>query len=262
MTQKRFFLLLPSVAIGVLAVVGLVSAATTISTSVQTAGGVYATSSMEVDGQVVLTNPAINSILAINASGVVIATSTPTFGNFYATSTVATSTISTGGLTVGVSQFIVQQNSGNVGLGTTTPTNKLDINGNLYTSGTSYFGGAITATSTVTVTKSVKAADLYASSTLEVDGAITGLTTITATGAVTASNLYASSTVEIDGAITASSAATTTIKAVSTHATRGFCLQFNATSTNTLLNMTFMASTTAPTQGSGVIPTVNYGACN
>ena len=147
MNQKRFLLLLPSVMVGVLAIVGLVSAATTISTDVKTAGGVYATSSMEIDGQVVLTNPAINSILATNASGVVIATSTPTFGNFYATSTVATSTISTGGLTVGVSQFIVQQNSGKVGIGTTSPANGLSVNANVYFSGTAYFGGLITSTS-------------------------------------------------------------------------------------------------------------------
>ncbi len=47
--------------------------------------------------------------------------------SFIATSTTATSTFSTGGLTVGTSQFVVQQNSGNVGIGTTSPAAKLHI---------------------------------------------------------------------------------------------------------------------------------------
>ncbi len=42
-------------------------------------------------------------------------------------STTATSTFSTGGLTVGTSQFIVQQTSGFVGIGTTTPSDKLTL---------------------------------------------------------------------------------------------------------------------------------------
>jgi hypothetical protein len=43
------------------------------------------------------------------------------------TGTTATSTFSTGGLTVGTSQFVVQQTSGNVGIGTTTPTVPLQV---------------------------------------------------------------------------------------------------------------------------------------
>ncbi|MBI1974263.1 MAG: helix-turn-helix domain-containing protein [Candidatus Zambryskibacteria bacterium] len=39
----------------------------------------------------------------------------------------ATSTFSTGGLTVGTSQFVVQQNSGNVGIGTTGPQGRLVV---------------------------------------------------------------------------------------------------------------------------------------
>jgi len=46
---------------------------------------------------------------------------------FTATSTTATSTFSTGGLTVGTNQFVVQQNSGNVGIGTTTPSGLVHI---------------------------------------------------------------------------------------------------------------------------------------
>lgn len=51
------------------------------------------------------------------------------FKNFIATSTSATSTISTGGLAVGTSQFVVQQGSGNVGIGTTSPAAKLTVSG-------------------------------------------------------------------------------------------------------------------------------------
>ncbi len=41
----------------------------------------------------------------------------------------ATSTISTGGLTIGINQFVVQQNSGNIGMGIATPSAKLQILG-------------------------------------------------------------------------------------------------------------------------------------
>jgi len=41
---------------------------------------------------------------------------------------------------------------GNIGIGTTSPTQTLGVQGNQYTSGTSFFGGAITATSTLNVT--------------------------------------------------------------------------------------------------------------
>ena len=44
-----------------------------------------------------------------------------------ATSTTATSTIGTGGLAVGGSQFVVQQNSGKVGIGTLTPQDSLSV---------------------------------------------------------------------------------------------------------------------------------------
>ncbi len=79
-----------------------------------------------------LSGTAINSLLSTNSSGAIVATSTPTFGNFIATSTVATSTLSTGGLAVGISQFVVQQNSGNVGIGTVTPGVSLDVAGNTF----------------------------------------------------------------------------------------------------------------------------------
>ena len=79
------------------------------------------------NGTLTLGSMAINSILSTNASGVITATSTPTFGNFNATSTTATSTLSTGGFAIGGSQFVVQQNSGYVGIGTADPTAPLTI---------------------------------------------------------------------------------------------------------------------------------------
>ena len=41
--------------------------------------------------------------------------------------------------------------AGNLGIASTSPNNKLDINGNFYASGSGFFGGAITATSTLTL---------------------------------------------------------------------------------------------------------------
>lgn len=41
----------------------------------------------------------------------------------------------------------------------------------------------------------------------------------------------------------------------------GGCIQTYATSTATSLALTFAASTTAPTNGSGVITVVSYGTC-
>ncbi|MEI6345989.1 MAG: immunoglobulin-like domain-containing protein [bacterium] len=48
---------------------------------------------------------------------------------FTATSTIASSTLSTGGLAIGTSQFVVQQNSGRVGIGIANPTEKLHVTG-------------------------------------------------------------------------------------------------------------------------------------
>lgn len=68
------------------------------------------------------------------------------------------------------------------------------------------------------------------------------------------------------GIVLFSSAATTTTKFYSTSSTKGWCTELNATSTNTLLNMTFRATSTAATVGnifpSGIVPVISYGACN
>jgi hypothetical protein len=57
-------------------------------------------------------------------------------GRLSITSTTATSTFSTGGLTVGTSQFVVQQTSGNVGIGTTTPTEQFSVASRMFIGGT------------------------------------------------------------------------------------------------------------------------------
>ncbi|MDP3794455.1 MAG: hypothetical protein Q8R13_00805, partial [bacterium] len=86
-------------------------------------------------------SPAITGILTISGTGTsTVASSLQvasylTAGNlltvpyFTATSTTATSTIATGGFTVGANQFVVQQASGNVGIGTTSPGSLLGLQG-------------------------------------------------------------------------------------------------------------------------------------
>lgn len=49
-------------------------------------------------------------------------------------------------------RMVIDGTSGNVGIATTSPTTTLSVQGNQYTSGTAFFGGAITATSTIALT--------------------------------------------------------------------------------------------------------------
>ncbi|MDO8592435.1 MAG: hypothetical protein Q7R92_01510 [bacterium] len=76
---------------------------------------------------------ALASLIATLATAAIVSAATTignnisTAGNLAVTSATATSTFSTGGLTVGTNQFVVQQTSGNVGIGTTTPNNLLTI---------------------------------------------------------------------------------------------------------------------------------------
>lgn len=65
----------------------------------------------------------------------------------------------------------------------------------------------------------------------------------------------------LNATTTFTTAATTTTLFLST-ASKGWCSQFNATSSATVLNMTFAATSSAVTTGTGVIPVVAYGACN
>lgn len=86
----------------------------------------------------------ISSAFAITASiaavagfvyaATTIGTNVSVDGNLTVSGTSATTTFSTGGFTVGTSQFVVQQNSGNVGIGTTSPSQKLSVVGNAYIS--------------------------------------------------------------------------------------------------------------------------------
>lgn len=57
-----------------------------------------------------------------------------------------------------------------------------------------------------------------------------------------------------------SSSATTSVSLLSTSATQGVCLPVNPTSTATLMNLTFAATTTGQSTV-GVIPVLRYGAC-
>ncbi len=81
----------------------------------------------------------------------------PTVNYLTATSTTATSTFSTGGLTIGNTQFVVQQSSGNVGIGTAAPTNALQVTRSSdITTGTfsGLFNGSNTFTNTTVLANS------------------------------------------------------------------------------------------------------------
>jgi hypothetical protein len=63
-----------------------------------------------------------------DGSGLTIAGSATTTGSLYITGTSGTTTIASGqGFTVGSTQFVVQQGSGKVGIGTTSPSNALHV---------------------------------------------------------------------------------------------------------------------------------------
>lgn len=85
----------------------------------------------------------ISSPLTLTGSGA-------TITQLAVNSTTATSTFSTGGLTVGTSQFVVQQTSGNVGIGTSSPYALLSVAGN------AVIDGSLTLT-TLTATSSIAA---------------------------------------------------------------------------------------------------------
>lgn len=68
-------------------------------------------------------------------------------GNLAISGTSATSTFSTGGFTVGTNQFVVQQTSGKIGIGTTSPSAKLSLAGNGYFDSNLIAFGSSTASS-------------------------------------------------------------------------------------------------------------------
>lgn len=66
-------------------------------------------------------------------------------GNLTVSGSAATSTFSTGGFTVGTDQFVVQQTSGRVGIGTTSPSAVLSLAGNAYFDSALFVFGSSTA---------------------------------------------------------------------------------------------------------------------
>ena len=67
------------------------------------------------------------------------------FTSFAGTSASATSSLSTGGLAIGTDQFVVQQNSGRIGIGTSSPVQLLSVVGSGYITGG--FGVGVATTS-------------------------------------------------------------------------------------------------------------------
>lgn len=92
-----------------------------------------------------------------------------------------------GQMFVGSTTSLYQSAIGNIGIGTTSPTSLLSVHGNQYTSGSAFFGGAITATSSIT------ANSLSLTTALPVASGGTGLSTFGGTNHVlyttTADNL-------------------------------------------------------------------------
>lgn len=76
----------------------------------------------------VATGLPIRTLIATDSTGAAVATTTPTFGNFHATSTVATSTIA-GGLNVESGGFVYDFTSNNVGIGSSSPAQLLSVEG-------------------------------------------------------------------------------------------------------------------------------------
>lgn len=114
MQKKLFSAVIATVFTVALAMVGIASAATTIGNNISTGGTVGVSSSSPAQTLGVQGNSYVSGTALFG--GAITATST-----IAVQSTAATSTVSTGGLTVGTSQLVIQQNSGRVGVGSTTP---------------------------------------------------------------------------------------------------------------------------------------------
>jgi hypothetical protein len=71
--------------------------------------------------------------------------------------------------------------------------------------------------------------------------------------------LSSSAAVALTSTFSQITSGTTTAKFQSTSSSKGACFELNATSTNTKINITYAASSTASTVG--VIQVVRYGAC-
>ena len=79
-------------------------------------------------------------VFAIVQASTTIGTNISTGGTLSIIGATATSTFSTGGLTVGANQFVVQQTSGYVGVGTSMPYSKLHVTSGASATTTVNFG--------------------------------------------------------------------------------------------------------------------------
>ncbi|MDD2657655.1 MAG: hypothetical protein PHD04_03295, partial [Candidatus Pacebacteria bacterium] len=102
-----------------------------------------ANESITATGQLIIRSGASNPLI-FQTGGANTRMSIDLSGNI-SMGTVAATTSITGGLTVGTSQFVVQQTSGNVGVGSTTPWGQLSVNPNGIT-GPAFVIGSSTAT--------------------------------------------------------------------------------------------------------------------
>src|SRR3990167_7215473 len=88
-----------------------------------------------------------------------------TFTSFSATSTSATSTISTGGFAIGTNQFVVEQTSGNIGIGTTSPSQLFSVAGSAYFTGGVGIGAATTSANNLQVAGDIQVQNISISGT-------------------------------------------------------------------------------------------------
>ena len=148
--------------------------------------GVLTAANLTASGGLTLTGLAKNSVLASDATGAITATSTPYVAAIVATSTSATSTLA-GGFAVGGDQLLVQQATGYIGIGTTSPFALLSVNGS------GFFGGSMTATD-LTATGTVTAVNILAtgSTTLQNFTGMNATTTNATTTNFNATDLVAS----------------------------------------------------------------------
>lgn len=147
--RQNVWQIFATVVISIFAAVLIVYGATTIGTNVTTTGTLdvsglttlsYATTTAET-----VTNLYPTNIYAHTLQGAITGNSQSITGlsQLTVTGTTATSTFATGGLTVGTTQFAIQQSSGKIGIGTTT------------------FSSFITATGGTTGTTTVEFGDQY-----------------------------------------------------------------------------------------------------
>ena len=88
------------------------------------------TQNINVSGNTNLTGLSASNTLLTFYNGTIAATSTnPLYVSALTATSTATSTINSGGFTVGTNQFLVQRSSGNIGIGTTTPDASLNFTG-------------------------------------------------------------------------------------------------------------------------------------